>query len=69
MSQGRKAKLNYRCPMCFAREIDVDLLYDRMKNEFYCIRCPFVGTKAEILQLNERNKYRYKSGFKRIDGF
>ena len=66
MSQAGKGRLNYRCPICFIREIDMDLLYDRDKNEYYCIRCPFVGTEEEILELNERNKYRYKAGFKRI---
>jgi hypothetical protein len=66
MPQAGKGKLNYRCPICFAREIDMDLFYDRTKDEYYCIRCPFVGKEDEILKLNERNKYRYKAGFKRM---
>ena len=28
MAQGRKGKLNYRCPRCLMREIDMDMLYD-----------------------------------------
>ena len=35
MSQGRKGRLNYRCPACFVREIDVDMFYDKEKEEFY----------------------------------
>jgi len=66
MSQARKGKLNYRCPICFSREIDIDLFYDQLKDEYYCIRCPYVGFEDEILELNERNKFRYKSGFQRI---
>jgi hypothetical protein len=67
MSQGRKGRLNYRCPICFGREIDVDMFYDKDKDEYYCIRCPYVGKEAEILELNEKNKFRYKSGFKRLN--
>jgi hypothetical protein len=66
MSQAGKGRLNYRCPICFGREIDMDLLYDKEKEEYYCLRCPFVGTEVEILELNEKNKYRYKAGFTRI---
>ena len=29
MAQGRKGKLNYRCPRCLMREIDMDMLYDQ----------------------------------------
>ena len=43
MAQGRKGKLNYRCPRCLMREIDMDMLYDRDKDEYYCLRCSFVG--------------------------
>lgn len=60
MSQGRKGKMNYRCPNCFAKEVDVDLLYDKDKDEYYCIKCYFVGTEAEILSSYERTKMKYK---------
>ena len=69
MSQGGKGALNYRCPICFSREIDVDLFYDPDKREYYCIRCPYVGNENEILKLNEQNKFRYKAGFSRITHF
>ncbi len=69
MPQGRKGRLNYRCPICFAREIDMDLFYDQAEDEYYCIRCPYIDTEKEILELNEKNKFRYKSGFIRIRDF
>ena len=28
MSQARKGKLNYRCPACFMRDIDIHNIYD-----------------------------------------
>jgi len=27
------------------REIDMDMLYDKDKDEYYCLRCSFVATK------------------------
>ncbi|HEY8462699.1 MAG TPA: hypothetical protein VIM29_01500 [Bacillota bacterium] len=69
MSQGRKGKLNYRCPACFVREIDVDMFYDKDKEEYYCLRCPFTGTEEEVLRLNEMAKFRYKNIDKRITDF
>ena len=46
MAQGRKGKLNYRCPRCLMREIDMDMLYDADKDEYYCLRCSFVGDES-----------------------
>ena len=69
MSQGRKGTLNYRCPACFVREIDVDMFYDKDKKEYYCLRCPFTGTEEEVLRLNEMAKFRYKSILTRITHF
>ena len=31
MSQGRKGKLNYRCPSCFMRDLDIDMFYDSIQ--------------------------------------
>lgn len=69
MSQGRKGRLNYRCPACFIREIDVDMFYDQEKQEYYCLRCPFTGTEEEVLKLNEMAKFRYKNLLVRIENF
>jgi hypothetical protein len=36
MVQGRKGKLNYRCPWCLMREIDMDVLY--LHSSSMCVR-------------------------------
>jgi hypothetical protein len=69
MSQGCKGRLNFRCPACYIREIDVDMFYDKDKEEYYCLRCPFTGTEEEVLNLNEMAKFRYKNILKRITEF
>jgi hypothetical protein len=51
------------------REIDVDMFYDRDREEYYCLRCPFTGTEKEVLALNELAKFRYKNISKRITTF
>ena len=69
MSQASKGKLNYRCPSCFQRDIDMDMFYDEEKHEYYCLRCGFRGTEKEVLKLNEQAKYRYKAMKKRVKSF
>ena len=61
--------MNYRCPACFMREIDMDMFYDKEKDEYYCIRCPFVGSEEEVLRLNEMARFRYKMISTRIRSF
>lgn len=29
MAQSGKGKLNYRCPSCFMRDLDIDMFYDK----------------------------------------
>lgn len=31
MPQAGKGRLNYRCPACFIRELDIDMFYDKEK--------------------------------------
>jgi hypothetical protein len=66
VAQGRKGKLNYRCPRCLMREIDMDMLYDRDRDEFYCLRCSFVGDEHEVLRLNADFRARYLDRARRI---
>jgi hypothetical protein len=51
------------------REIDMDLLYDRDKDEYYCLRCSFVGNEKEILRLAAQFREKYKDRTKRITEF
>ena len=60
MSQSTKGKLNFRCPSCFMRDIDMDMFFDESKEEYYCLRCGFVGKEEDVLRLNEQARYRYK---------
>jgi hypothetical protein len=69
MAQGRKGRLNYRCPRCLMREIDMDMLYDRDKDEYYCLRCSFVGNEQEVLRLNQQFREKYLSRTVRIVDF
>jgi len=69
MAQGRKGKLNYRCPRCMMREIDMDMLYDSQKDEYYCLRCSFTGNEAEVKRLNQQFREKYLDRLKRITDF
>ena len=69
MSQSSKGKLNYRCPSCFMRDIDMDMFFDEEMKEYYCLRCGFHGQEEEVLRLNEQAKYRYKAMKKRVVSF
>ncbi len=69
MAQASKGKLNYRCPACFMREIDMDMFYDDEKKQYYCLRCGFVGTEEDVLKLNEQARYRYGLLKKRVVSF
>ena len=59
MAQSCKGKLNFRCPRCFMRDIDIDMFYDEQKKEYYCLRCCFRGSEKEVEELNEQVKERY----------
>jgi len=65
MSQGRKGKINYRCPNCLFRDIDFDLLFEKEIKQFYCLRCNWEGTEEEILFLYGIYKHKYKDMLKR----
>ena len=61
MSQSRKGKLNFRCPSCFMRDLDIDMFYDEEKKEYYCMRCQYVGSEKDVLEKNELARFRYRS--------
>lgn len=69
MAQARKAKLNYRCPQCFMRDIDMDMFYDPDKKEYYCIRCQYHGDEKDVLEKNELIKLKYRAMHKRYINF
>lgn len=65
MAQSGKGKLNFRCPSCFMRDLDIDMFYDKEKGEYYCLRCQFRGTEEDVLAGNEMARIKYKSMGKR----
>lgn len=69
MAQSKKGKLNYRCPSCFIRDIDIDMFYDEEKKEYYCLRCCYHGSEEEVEHLNNQMKFRYKFLKKRVVSF
>ena len=69
MAQATKGRLNYRCPSCFMRDLDIDMFYDAQKEEFYCMRCQFIGSEAEVLRMNKMVRVRYKDMMKRFNDF
>lgn len=69
MAQSTKGKLNFRCPSCFMRDIDMDMFYDEDKKEYYCLRCAFHGTESDVKRLNEQARYRYKRMKERVVDF
>ena len=69
MSQGRKGKLNYSCPSCFMRDLDIDMFYDKEKDEFYCMRCQYTGSEKDVLEKNEMVRFRYRAMAERFTKF
>ena len=69
MAQSGKGKLNYRCPSCFLRDLDIDMFYDKEKDEFYCLRCEFTGKESDVLNMNEMVRIRYKAMATRFEKF
>ena len=69
MAQASKGKLNYRCPACFMRDIDIDMFFDESKEEYYCLRCGFSGTEEDVIRLNEAARFRYRSMKMRVVDF
>ena len=69
MAQAKKGKLNFRCPSCFMRDIDIDMFYDEEKKQYYCLRCGFSGSEQDVVRLNEQAKYRYRRLKQRVASF
>ena len=59
MAQAGKGRLNYRCPSCFMRDLDIDMFYDKEKKEYYCIRCQYTGSEEDVERKNELARFRY----------
>ena len=69
MAQLGKGKLNYRCPSCFMRDLDIDMFYNKDTKIYSCIRCQYRGTEEDVLKKNEMARFRYGAMHKRFDKF
>ena len=60
MSEHSQATINYRCPICFSREVDV-VLHRMANDQYYCTKCSFAGSKTDIREMYRelRKKYRF----------
>lgn len=67
MAQAGKGRLNYRCPSCFMRDLDIDMFYDKEKKEYYCLRCCYHGSEEDVKEKNELARFRYKAMLKRFN--
>ena len=50
MSEHSQATINYRCPICFSREVDV-VLHRTANDQYYCTKCSFAGSKTDIREM------------------
>lgn len=69
MAQATKGRLNYRCPSCFLRDLDIDMFFDTQKKEYYCLRCQYFGTEEQVLEMNKLPRLRYRDMYKRFTDF
>jgi hypothetical protein len=51
------------------REIDMDMLFDSGKQEYYCLRCSFVGNEAEVRRVSAQFREKYLDRATRITEF
>ena len=66
MAQSGKGKLNFRFPLCFMRDLDIDIFYDKEKGEYYCLRCQYRGDEQDVLAKNETIRIKYGAMHKRF---
>ena len=69
MAQSVKGRLNYRCPSCFMRDLDIDMFFDKEKQQYYCIRCQYFGNEKDVLAKNELVRFRYRAMHTRYEKF
>lgn len=55
--------------MCFFRDLDIDMFYDKDKKEYYCLRCQYVGSEEDVLAKNELIRIKYGRMMDRITDF
>ena len=69
MAQAGKGKLNFRCPSCFMRDLDIDMFFDENNKEYYCLRCCYTGSEEDVVKKNHMARFRYRAMLKRFNTF
>ena len=69
MAQSGKGRLNYRCPSCFMRDIDIDMFYDKEKTNTEHTLRQYTGDEKGCLRENEMVRFRYRRMLDRITEF
>ena len=64
MSKNTKISVIYRCPICYNYGNDVYLNDDN--GELYCLRCSFAGSIADVENMYDAYRKRYKRMFDRV---
>ncbi|MFA5675405.1 MAG: hypothetical protein WDA65_02685 [Christensenellales bacterium] len=41
------------------------MFFDKEKREYYCLRCQYTGTEADVLRKNKMIRFRYRDMLKR----
>lgn len=61
MVKNQEDVKRYRCPSCFAKEVDVYLSWDKKEMEYYCQKCNYVGNLEDIEAFfNQIKRSKYK---------
>jgi len=47
------------------RDLDIDMFYDKDKDEYYCLRCQYKGNEEDVLAKNEVVRMKYGAMSKR----
>ena len=47
----------------------MDMFYDKEKDEYYCLRCQYTGSEADVLEKNQIARMRYRAMMKRFTTF
>ena len=50
-------------------DFDIDMFFDKEKDEYYCLRCQYTGKEADILKDNEQVRTKYKAMYQRYSEF
>lgn len=57
------------CLASFMRDLYLDMFYDKVKEEYYCLSCRFRGSEKDVLEKNEMARFRYAAMYKRYTKF